>query len=180
MPLFGFVGRLESRQKGLDLIAYAVKNLAPETYQLALLGTGQKFLVTLFTHLAQKYHNISFIHTFDERLARRIYAGSDVMLVPSKFEPCGLTQLIAMRYGTLPLVRNTGGLADTVVDGSTGFVFNRYTRMALLVRMREVIGMYHEKPGAWRTMVARAMRQNFSWEKQAGKYVELYESLFSD
>lgn len=177
VPLFGFVGRFESRQKGLDLIAYVIKNLAPETYQLAVLGTGKKSLVTLFTHLSEKHHNISFTHTFDERLARRIYAGADVMLVPSKFEPCGLTQLIAMRYGTLPLVRKTGGLADTVVDGSTGFVFHRYTRTALLTRMREVIDVYHETPGLWRNMVARVMKQDFSWKKQAGKYVELYQKL---
>lgn len=177
VPLFGFVGRLESRQKGLDLIAYAIKTLPPDSYQLALLGTGEKKQVTLFTHLAQKYENIAYVHTFDERLARRIYAGSDVMLVPSKFEPCGLTQMIAMRYGTLPLVRKTGGLADSVRDGLTGFVFNRYTRSALVGRMQEVIATYSTQSDLWKRMIARVMRQDFSWKHQAGEYVALYKSL---
>lgn len=177
VPLFGFVGRFEPQQKGLDLIANVIKTLPTEAYQLVLLGTGAKPLITLFTHLSQQYSNVSFIHTFDERLARRIYAGSDVMLVPSKFEPCGLTQMIAMRYGTLPLVRKTGGLADTVIDGKTGFVFNRYTRRALAEKMKSVIEAYHTKPDMWRRMVVRVMKQDFSWKKQAEKYIALYEKL---
>lgn len=177
VPLFGFVGRFESRQKGLDLIAAAIKKLPPASFQLALLGTGQKSLVTRFTHLAQKYPNVSFTHTFDERLARRIYAGSDVILVPSKFEPCGLTQMIAMRYGTLPLVRKTGGLADSVRDGVNGYVFDLYTRSALIEKMKEVINVYQTDQEKWRRMVTRAMRQDFSWKKQAGKYIQVYKKL---
>lgn len=177
VPLFGFVGRFEKRQKGLDLIANAIKALPPEGYQLALLGTGQKSLVTKFTRLAAKHPNISFTNTFDERLARRIYAGADVMLVPSKFEPCGLTQMIAMRYGTLPLVRKTGGLADSVEDGVTGFVFGAYTRSALAAKMREVIAMYITNPTRFSRMIARAMRQDFSWKHQALNYIKLYKSI---
>lgn len=177
VPLFGFVGRLEPRQKGLDLIARAIKMLPPDSYQLALLGTGAQRVVKQFTRLNKKYHNIAFTHTFDERLARRIYAGSDVMLVPSKFEPCGLTQMIAMRYGTLPLVRKTGGLADTVRDGFTGFVFDRYNGPSLVRAMKRAIDMYQWDPTAFSTMIRRVMRQDFSWKKQAGYYVDLYESL---
>lgn len=177
VPLFGFVGRFEPKQKGLDLIAYAVKRLPPEQYQLALLGTGNKSLVTLYRNLAAKYPNVSYTHTFDERLARRIYAGSDVMLVPSRFEPCGLTQMIAMRYGTLPLVRKTGGLADTVRDSSNGFVFNRYTRQALVTKMEDVINTYHNRSDHWHRMIGHAMRQDFSWKTQARKYVALYQRL---
>ena len=177
MPLFGFVGRFEPKQKGLDLIAHAIKTLPRDTYQLALLGTGSKKLITLFARLAATHQNVAFTHTFDERLARRIYAGADVMLVPSKFEPCGLTQMIAMRYGTLPLVRKTGGLADSVRDSVTGFVFHRYTRRALIAKMEEVIAFYHAKPDYWKTMIARVMRKDFSWKTQAGKYVELYQKL---
>lgn len=177
VPLFGFVGRFESRQKGLDLIANAIKQLPPEGYQLALLGTGQKSLVTKFTRLAAKHPNISFTNTFDERLARRIYAGADVMLVPSKFEPCGLTQMIAMRYGTLPLVRKTGGLADSVEDGVTGFVFGAYTRSALAAKMREVIAVYITNPARFSRMIARAMKQDFSWKHQALNYIKLYKSI---
>jgi len=177
VPLFGFVGRFEPNQKGLDLIANVIKTLPGDSYQIALLGTGAKSLVTQFTNLSKKYTNVSFTHTFDERLARRIYAGSDVMLVPSKFEPCGLTQMIAMRYGTLPLVRKTGGLADTVSDRYTGYVFNRYTRMELAEKMKEVIKTYHEDPKRWTTMVRRVMKTDFSWKKQAIKYMRLYETL---
>ena len=101
------------------------------------------------------------------------------MLVPSKFEPCGLTQMIAMRYGTLPLVRKTGGLADSVRDGVTGFVFNRYTRSALVRRMQEVIEFYTLHPDRWRVMIARVMRQDFSWKHQAGEYVALYKQLLT-
>ena len=176
-PLFGFVGRLERRQKGLDLIARVIKKLAGEEYQLVLLGTGQKKLVALFERLAAEHKNIVFVHTFDERLARRIYAGSDVMLVPSKFEPCGLTQLIAMRYGTLPLVRKTGGLADTVSDGKTGFVFTPYTSTALAAKMKEAISLYHKKPARFSAMMTHVMRLDFSWQHQVKEYLALYKPM---
>ncbi len=179
VPLFGFVGRLESRQKGLDLIARAIIKLAAEDYQLVLLGTGQKRLVRLFERLAHTHHNIAFIHTFDERLARRIYAGSDVILVPSKFEPCGLTQMIAMRYGSLPLVRKTGGLADTVEDGKTGFVFGPYTSTALASKIKEVIALYRGDSKRFSAMMARAMKVDFSWAHQVREYIALYRKLLS-
>lgn len=177
VPLFGFVGRLEKRQKGLDLIARAILKLAAEDYQLVLLGTGQKSLVTLFNRLAEEHHNIAFVHTFDERLARRIYAGSDIMLVPSKFEPCGLTQMIAMRYGTLPLVRKTGGLADTVTDGKTGFVFRPYTSTALATKMKVAISLYKENPKQFAAMVKTVMKVDFSWGHQVKEYIALYKNL---
>jgi starch synthase len=177
VPLFGFVGRLEPLQKGLDLIARAVGKLDPTAYQLVVLGTGQKSLVKQYEKLAAKYHNIAFIHTFDERLARRIYAGSDIMLVPSKFEPCGLTQMIAMRYGTLPLVRKTGGLADTVEDKKTGFVFGAYTSTALLAKMNEAMSLYKENPQQFAKMREAAMRKDFSWQHQVKEYIALYKSI---
>ena len=177
VPLFGFVGRLEPKQKGLDLIARAIQKLASDKYQIVLLGTGHKNLVNLFNKLSKDYENVSFIHTFDERLARRIYAGSDIMLVPSKFEPCGLTQMIAMRYGTLPLVRKTGGLADTVTDGKTGFVFGPYTSMALTKKMEEAIRLYTENPERFAAMIRAVMRQDFSWGHQVKEYIALYKAL---
>lgn len=179
VPLFGFVGRLEPRQKGIDLIESAVKILPKESFQLALLGTGAKAQVARLEHLAVKYRNISFTHTFDERLARRIYAGADVMLIPSKFEPSGLTQMIAMRYGTLPLVRKTGGLADTVDDKQTGFVFGPYTRTALVNKMEEVIRLYQGNPSQWYEMMKQAMRQDFSWKKRVQDYIALYRRLLA-
>lgn len=177
VPLFGFVGRFEERQKGLDLIAHAIEQLPKGSFQIALLGTGQKKLVQQFIHLAQHNSNVSFTHTFDERLARRIYAGSDVMLVPSKFEPCGLTQMIAMRYGTLPLVRKTGGLADSVRDGKDGFVFEKYTSRELIKKMKEAIVCYEKKPKKFANMMTEAMSVDFSWKKQAGIYIKLYKKL---
>jgi starch synthase len=161
----------------VDRVAHAIKSLPQDRYQIVVLGTGEKKQVTIFEHLAQTHPNFAFVHTFDERLARRIYAGADVMVVPSKFEPCGLIQMIAMRYGTLPLVRKTGGLADSVTDGVTGFVFGPYTRMALVRRMKEVIDIYHAKPKTWTAMINRVMRQDFSWKHQAAEYVAMYKQL---
>ena len=177
VPLFGFVGRFEGRQKGLDLIAHAIAALPKDSFQIALLGTGQKKLVAQYIALSEKYPNVSFTHTFDERLARRIYAGSDVMLVPSKFEPCGLTQMIAMRYGTLPLVRKTGGLADSVRDSKDGFVFEKYTSTALIKKMKEAIDVYKKKSKKFESMMTEAMRADFSWKRQAGVYIRLYKKL---
>ena len=127
--------------------------------------------------IAVNHPNIAFIHTFDERLARRIYAGADALLVPSKFEPCGLTQMIAMRYGTVPVVRKTGGLADSVIDGKTGFVFDAYTSSALTSAMRRVIDIYRKKPKVFVEMIDRIMRTDFSWSVQADQYVALYRKL---
>lgn len=177
VPLFGFVGRFESRQKGLDLIAQAIKTLPKTQYQMVLLGTGQPKLVDAFSELAKGNKNIAFVNTFDERLARRIYAGSDIMLVPSKFEPCGLTQMIAMRYGTLPLVRKTGGLADSVMDRKTGFVFGPYQKNALVTAMRKAIEVYTKTPKKFMRMQQTAMAEDFSWDHQVKAYITLYRKL---
>lgn len=177
VPLFGFVGRLEARQKGVDLILHTVEKLQDTQYQLVILGTGNKKLVASLETLVAKHPNIAFIHTFDERLARRIYAGADALLVPSKFEPCGLTQMIAMRYGTVPVVRKTGGLADSVIDGKTGFVFDAYTSTALTRAMKRVIDIYRKKPMVFAGMIDRIMHADFSWHVQAGQYVSLYKKL---
>lgn len=162
----------------MDLITAAVKMLPKNAFQLILLGTGGKPQVARVARMARKHDYVAFVNSFDERLARRIYAGADVMLIPSKFEPCGLIQMIAMRYGAIPLVRKTGGLADSVSDKKTGFVFGPYTKTALARKMEEAITLFHSTTPEWREMRARVMRQDFSWKKQAGKYVELYKSLF--
>lgn len=177
VPLYGFVGRLEERQKGIDLIARAIVKLDPSLCQFVLLGTGSPRVVKHLEHLAAKYKNVAFIHTFDERLARRIYAGSDFMLVPSKFEPCGLTQMIAMRYGTIPIVRKTGGLADSVIDGKTGFVFGPYTTRALMDSIKRARAFYMDDGRPLHQMIARVMKQDFSWVKSAKAYKALYKKL---
>jgi len=178
--LFGFVGRLDPRQKGIDILLEAIVAAWKHTdaARFVLLGTGGEKITKEITKLAEKYPGlISFVPTFDERLARRIYAGSDVMLVPSKFEPCGLTQMIAMRYGTLPLVRKTGGLADSVKDGKNGFVFGRYSAVTLAQRMGEVIDVYERDQKLWQRMIRMAMATDLSWTRSAKEYKKLYEKL---
>lgn len=178
VPLFGYVGRLEVRQKGIDILMAALSKLVPDGFQVVILGTGKKQTTSKLRSFAKKFPtHVVFVPTFDERLARRIYAGADVLLIPSKFEPCGLTQMIAMRYGTLPLVRKTGGLADSVTHGKTGFVFGPYTATALGDTMKEVVRLFYAKEGLWKKMINRAMREDFSWKKQAKKYKILYKNL---
>lgn len=179
VPLFGFVGRLDPTQKGVDILLGAADTfLAKESLQLVLLGTGSPKIVKAIRQLAGKYKNsIAFVHTFDERLARRIYAGCDVMVVPSRFEPCGLIQMIAMRYGTIPLVRKTGGLADTVTDGKTGFVFGPYTKTALRGALSRTIERKYKNPLGWDQMITRVMRQDHSWTKSARAYKRLYDKF---
>ncbi len=178
VPVFGFVGRLDKNQKGLDILLPSVEKLLKKrTMQLVMLGTGGPSVVKMIEKVTAKYgESFAFIHTFDERLARKIYAGSDILLVPSKYEPCGLTQMIAMRYGTIPLVRKTGGLADTVEDGKTGFVFEKYQASALIEAMERAIGAWQE-PKKWQQMVKTAMRQDFSWKRSAREYLGVYRKL---
>lgn len=178
VPVFGFVGRLDKNQKGLDiLLPAAEKLLQKRMIQLVMLGTGSPSVVKMIEKVMVKYRGLfSFIHTFDERLARKIYAGSDILLVPSKYEPCGLTQMIAMRYGTIPLVRKTGGLADTVIDGKTGFVFEKYRASELGEAMERATGAWQD-PKAWQRMIKTAMRQDFSWKRSAREYLGVYQSL---
>lgn len=179
VPLFGFVGRLESRQKGIDILLAAIEKFINQgVIQVAILGTGTPRMVKTIERITKKYKNsAAFVHTFDERLARRMYAGCDVMVVPSRYEPCGLIQMIAMRYGTIPLVRKTGGLADTVKDGKTGFVFGPYTKTALGEAIEHTINQKQKDPSGWSKMITRVMRQDHSWTKSARAYKRLYEKL---
>ena len=181
MPLVGFVGRLEVRQKGIDILIEALEHLLPDGVQTIILGTGPKKIKQILTTFAKKYpEHFVFVPTFDERLARRIYAGADMLVVPSKFEPCGLTQMIAMRYGTVPVVRKTGGLADTVEDGKTGFIFENYTQSALLAKLKEAIALWNTNPKKWSRMMLRDVSQDFSWVVSAKKYKKLYQHLLLD
>jgi starch synthase len=138
------------------------------------LGTGEDRTEEILKQFEQKYFDkIRFINTFDDKLAHMIYAGCDALLVPSKYEPCGLTQLIAMRYGTLPIVRKTGGLADTVTDNETGFVFMDYTAEALAQKIEESYDFWNQQSERWATMVQLAMQSDFSWKNSAESYVNL-------
>ena len=185
LPVLGLVSRLVS-QKGLDLFPAIFDWLTKEEVQLVFLGEGDRYYENLLQELAQRYPDkVSTTIAFNAVLAQRIYAGADIFLMPSAFEPCGLGQLISMRYGTIPVVRTTGGLADTVYDYTTnqlygnGFVFRELQPSAFLDAIRRALRVYRERPQAWRELVARVMVQDFSWSKSGASYVELYQKALA-
>ena len=184
-PLFGVVSRLTS-QKGLDLVLGALPSLVRRGGQLALQGSGDAALEAAFVAAAQAHPEAVAVRIgYDEAFAHRLIAGADSILVPSRFEPCGLTQLYGLRYGSVPVVRRTGGLADTVVDASdhaiaadraTGFSFDAATPAALDGAIQRAIAAYADAP-RWRRLMLRAMAQDFSWRGAAQKYMALYQGL---
>ncbi len=178
--LAGVVTRL-SEQKGLELIISAIEKTVDLPFQFVILGQGEEKYAAALYALSQKYpKKVGVTTRYDAHLAREIYAGSDVFLMPSKFEPCGLTQLIAMRYGTLPLARDTGGLHDTVIDcakpSGYGFLFKKFDAAALISTLKRAYGILKNKT-AWLKMQQRAMKADFSWDKSARQYLRLYQKL---
>ena len=180
-PLIGIVSRL-TYQKGLDMVADTVHEMVSLGAQFVLLGTGDDWYQQLFQRLANDLPSrIGINLTFNEAIARRIYAGSDMFLMPSRYEPCGLGQLISMRYGTVPVVRRTGGLADTVqeydpVTGEgTGFSFDDASSSALILAIRRALEIYSDRD-SWRKLVLNGMGKDFSWVHSAREYVKLYRS----
>ena len=188
-PLFAVVSRLTA-QKGLDLLLGALTALldspAAGGAQLAVQGNGEPDLEAAFAQAAALHPGrVAVRLVYDEALAHRMIAGADAMLVPSRFEPCGLTQLYALRYGTVPVVRRVGGLADTVVDASaaavradaaTGFMFGPATPAALAHALRQAVGAWRQ-PALWRQLMLRGMAQNFSWDAAASRYMALYRDV---
>jgi starch synthase len=184
-PLFGFVGRL-TWQKGADLILGAVPTLLGEQAQLALLGAGEWGLEEGSRGAASAHPGRVAVHLgFDEGLARLIYAGSDAVLVPSRFEPCGLAQLAALRYGALPVVAHVGGLADSVVDANemalvtgigTGFHFSPVTREMLEAAILRAARLYRE-PRTWSRLQANALATDVSWDRSAARYAALFRDM---
>lgn len=183
-PLFGLVSRF-SDQKGIDLVAEAVPELVNAGAQVVVLGSGDRGLEHALTALLNIFPGrIAVRIGYNEDLAHRIQAASDFLLVPSRFEPCGLTQLYALRYGALPVVRRTGGLADTVHDmnepgGGTGFLFDHADVNGLLWACRRAMAFMHD-PHAVHLARQRAMRQDFGWSRIAQAYEALYSSLMSE
>ncbi|GAB6183686.1 glycogen synthase GlgA [Thermodesulfovibrio hydrogeniphilus] len=175
-PLVAFIGRMVS-QKGADLIADAVPSLIEKGINFVFEGTGENYYENRIRELQNKYPSKIFAYIgFDEVLAHKIYAGADALLVPSKYEPCGLSQLIAMRYGTIPICRKTGGLADTVEDGLTGFLFDNYTVEDLQKAVFRFLEIYHFQE-RFNKMRLNAMERDFSWKKSCYEYLELYRKL---
>jgi starch synthase len=183
--LMGSVGRLVE-QKGIDLILRAFPSLGRAKVQLAVLGSGDKALAEALKSLAGDDPGRIGVHIgYDEALAHRIIAGADVFLMPSRYEPCGLNQMYSLRYGTIPIVRSTGGLADTVVDttpetlqagSATGFTFKEPTPAALASAIRRAVFCYHD-PKTWSRIQRVGMAQDFSWERSARAYAEVYRRL---
>jgi len=185
-PLFGVVSRLAD-QKGLDLVLENIAYLIQLDAQLVVLGNGDPRLEEGFRAAAEAHPgHVAAVVGYDEGMAHRIMAGSDVILVPSRHEPCGLTQLYALRYGALPLVRRTGGLADTVVDANshslmdstaTGFVFKEASSWILGETIGRACRLYREEPKAWAAVQRQAMTRNFSWRTSAQEYLDMYASI---
>lgn len=175
-PILGVVTRLTT-QKGVDLIAAILPSLAQAGTRIVILGTGEPQIESRLTELAKKYpDNLKTVLRFDAALAQKIYAGSDMFLMPSRFEPCGLGQMIAMRYGTLPVVNQTGGLADTVLDNQTGFVFSPLTADNLLRTIERAEAVFQDHQ-SWLQMQLTAMKMDFSWTKSAERYIAIYKKL---
>lgn len=176
IPLLAMVSRMDV-QKGVDLAFAALKSMKSVNFQAIILGTGDPKLEEAARSLHELFPDkIKVELRYDAGLARQIYAGSDMLLMPSRYEPCGLSQMIAMRYGCVPIVRAAGGLNDTVKQGETGFVFEKAHHMSLMAAIKAGIKVY-SKHEQWKKMQLAGMAQDFSWENSAGKYLELYQSL---
>lgn len=172
LPLFGIVSRLAG-QKGFDILAEGIDEICKMKIQMVVLGTGELVYHEIFQEMAAKYPNVISLNLkFDDSLAHKIYAGSDLFLMPSRYEPCGLGQLISLRYGSIPLVFKTGGLADTV-NSANGFVFDNYNELDLVKTVKKAVAAFKNK-ASWLAQVARAMKCDFSWKSSAQKYLDLY------
>jgi starch synthase len=185
IPLFGLIGRLVE-QKGIDLLLDCFSEMITMKLQFVLLGSGDKVFEKQLQEFAELYPDkIAIKIGYDEALAHLIEAGADAFLMPSRFEPCGLNQMYSQRYGTVPIVRKTGGLADTVIDAlpetlgnqtATGIVFNEASPSALLEAIKRTLILY-SMPDSWKKIQVNAMGKDFSWQRSAKQYLELYQTL---
>jgi starch synthase len=183
--LIGNVGRLVG-QKGIDLLLAALPQLMQLPVQIVVLGTGEAVYERALRAAAARYpERLAVTIGYDEHLAHRIEAGADMFLMPSRFEPCGLSQLYSLRYGAVPIVHRVGGLADTVVDSNpanlaagtaTGVVFDEPTAPALVAAVERALALYRQ-PTIWRAIQRTGMRQDFSWRHSAAEYLKLYDEL---
>jgi starch synthase len=180
IPVIGIISRLAD-QKGFDLIGEELDALMKMDLQLVVLGTGEKKYHDLFEKAQRKFpEKVAAALTFSEDLAHLIEAGSDMFLMPSRYEPCGLNQIYSLRYGTIPIVRATGGLDDTIDDavtpGGTGFKFKNYSSAEMVKAIHRAVAAYGDQTG-WRKLVKNGMAKDFSWEASAKKYIQLYRTL---
>ncbi|OPJ56685.1 glycogen synthase GlgA [Clostridium oryzae] len=183
IPIIGMVTRL-FEQKGIDLLACVMEDILQMELQFIVLGTGDSKYEDMFRYYAAKYPNkLSANIYFSNELSKQIYAGSDMFIMPSKFEPCGIGQLMAMRYGTIPIVRETGGLRDTVhsynefTGGGNGFSFNNYNAHDMLYTIQRAVKYYYDHKDIWESLIKRDMWEDNSWNRSARRYVELYSNI---
>ena len=183
VPIMAMITRLAGH-KGLDLLCYAARTLLRQDVQLIILGTGEQRFENFFRGLAAEFpHKVSAQIRFDLKLASRIYAAADIYLMPSKSEPCGLSQMNAMRYGTVPVVNATGGLKDTVPPVNSdntaglGYTFQSYNGDDFRGAVERCLKLYHTDPEGWKALIRRDMATDFSWRKPAQKYMDLFHRL---
>jgi len=181
VPLLGFISRLVE-SKGFEVLKKALPDLMKEDIQLIILGTGEEEYQKFLLKAKKKYPNkLIVILEFDEDLAHHIQAGADMILAPSKYEPCGLTHLYSLTYGTVPVARNTGGLSDTITDykknDGNGFLFNKFDAKEFLKAIQSALVVYRKNKPKWSQLIRNGMSQDFSWKVSASKYMNLYKSL---
>jgi starch synthase len=180
-PILGFIGRLR-RQKGVDLLIDILPQLLQQDVGVVVLGEGNLEKEARLQNMMEDYPGrLSTLVSYTEDLAHRIQAGCDIFLMPSTYEPCGLTQMYALRFGTPPVATAVGGLRDTIVPwpdkDATGFIFKEPTSKAFLDAVMQAVTVWKTTPDAWQAMVRRAMHQEFTWERSAAEYIELYREL---
>jgi starch synthase len=175
-PLLGVVSRLVD-QKGIDVLLEAIPGLLWQDWNVFILGAGEKWMETTIEYQVNiNPGRVGAFIGYDETLAHLVYAGVDTLVIPSRFEPCGLTQMIAMRYGTLPIARDTGGLHDSIIHDQTGFLFDAANTAGLLWASSVAKGVY-DQPQLWKMRQQLAMQQDFSWERSAKQYVAMYQEV---
>ena len=179
VPLVVMITRFAS-QKGIDLVLHIMDELLCESVQVIVLGTGEKEYEDAFRAIEGRHNNFRALIKFDRVLSKKMYAGADIFLMPSKSEPCGLAQMIACSYGTVPIVRSVGGLYDSIrtygEEGANGFRFNNYNAHELLFTVKDALSLYHDKK-RWNALSASAKKSNFTWENSAKEYISIYNNL---
>jgi starch synthase len=183
-PIIGMVSRLAG-QKGFDLLVESLEEIFKRKVYLIILGTGEEKIQNLLFEAHEKHpQRLGLKIAFDDRLARLIYAGSDFFLIPSRYEPCGLTQMYSLRYGTVPIVRSTGGLKDSVEDFNpkelrgNGFLFDEYKTEVMLAAIDRALSFYQKEP-FWPSLLSKALSSDFSWDRSASGYLELYQKILN-
>lgn len=180
IPMLCFIGRIDARQKGLDILHTMLRRIDQEKFEFVILGSGDEEWEERYRWLSTFYPKyISCNFRFDDNLAHQIYAASDFIVIPSKYEPCGLIQMIAMLFGTIPIAHKTGGLKDSIKDGHSGFLFSSYDSKGLEDKVMKAVDVWRNDKTTFEKIAENALATDFSWNKSAEKYLHLYNKLIS-